>query len=96
MSKDVDIYSGSGKIPVLKANKIELIKSQIFRDILKSLNICDGCRDPVSIIVDGETEVDIFAALCKVTHQTGVSIIRGKIVIVIKEDLHKQKISRRS
>ena len=79
MIKDVAIFAGGGhNIPVLRAFKIELTKSKIFQDLFKTLNICDGCKEPLSIIIDGETRADILAAFSKVTQQSGVSIIQGE------------------
>lgn len=77
MAKDVVIYSCMSKQPIVKANIIELIKSPYLSKILKSLNICDGCKEPVSIIIEGETEANIMAAFNQVTRQTGLIIIQG-------------------
>ena len=64
--KEVNIYvEGSGD-PVFELSKIELAKSDLLRKLLSSLNICDGCSQPLSIIIADEekqTVVSTFGQL---------------------------------
>ena len=65
-------------MPILGISKLELLKSNLFRNLLGGLNICDGCQEPVSIIIDGEdkdTVVQTFAQLSAV--KPGLTIIKG-------------------
>ena len=74
---DVNIYCGTDKDPVLSVSMIELIRSEMFLKLFQSLNICDGCRDPVSVIIAGELEDVFSAAFSKLSRKSGVSIIQG-------------------
>lgn len=74
---DVNVYCGTIKDPILSLSKIELIGGKVFHELFQSLNFCDGCRDPVSVIIDGEQEDVVSAAFSNLSRKSGVSIIKG-------------------
>ena len=81
MSIDVNIYCGQTKNPVFNISCLELTaKSPVIRKLLNSLNICDGCRDPVSIIFPDEDCATVVAVMSQMTHfkKGGLLIIEGK------------------
>lgn len=61
----------------MSVSRLELIRSDLFLKVFKSMNICDGCRDPVSVIIDVEQEDVVSAAFSKLSRKSGVSIIQG-------------------
>ena len=67
--KEVNIYvEGSGD-PVLELSKIELAKSDLLRKLLLSLNICDGCSQPLSIIIAGEEKQTVVSTFAQMSPQ---------------------------
>ena len=72
---DVNIYAGADGY-VMSVSKLELIKSNLFKNILAGLNICDGCSEPLKIIFPDEDRDVVFAAFSEVTWKPGVTIIR--------------------
>ena len=74
---DVNLYAGRDGY-VMSVSRLELIKSNLFKNILDSLNICDSCSTPITIIIEEDRDV-IFAAFSEVTWKPGLTIIRGKL-----------------
>ena len=72
---DVNIYAGADGY-VMSVSKLELIKSNLFKNILSCLNICDGCSEPLKIIFPDEDRDVVFAAFSEVTWKPGLTIIR--------------------
>ena len=77
LHNDVNIFYSGRKEPIMSVSRLELIRSDMFLKVFKSLNICDGCRDPISVIIEGEQEDVISAAFSKLSRKSGVSIIQG-------------------
>ena len=89
MDKDVVIYTREegALIRVLETTRVELIKSPMFYDIFKKINLCDGCTTVSQVIIDGETKEVIKAALSAVTIQTGISIFQGEKLNDMSSDI---------
>ena len=82
---DVHIYvsDSDSADPVVTMTSIELAsKSKLLHDIFSSLHICDGCPQPMSIILpDPEDDKEsVISALRLVSHfkKTRLSIIKGR------------------
>ena len=83
----VNIYCGSQSDIVFSISMLELsAKSKVMRNILGSMSVCDGCREPVSIIFAEEDRETVQCVMNQIAHfnKTGVSIIQG----VVKLKLH--------
>ena len=80
---DVHIYVSDSADPVVTMTSIELAsKSKLLHDIFSSLHICDGCPQPMSIILpdpDDDRE-SVISALRLVSHfkKSRLSIIKGR------------------
>ena len=81
MSLDVNIFSGQSKEPVFTISSLELAaKSPVIRNLLKTINICDGCHGLMSIIFADEDKHTLETALSQMTHfkkSGSLSIIQG-------------------
>ena len=79
---DVHIYVSDSSDPVVTITSLELAsKSELLHDIFSSLHICDGCPQPMSIILpdpDDDRE-SVISALRLVSHfkKSRLSIIKG-------------------
>ena len=73
-------------------SKIELSKSKFLTGLVSSLNFCDGCLQPVSIIIVGEEKQTVVASLSQLKAKYGPSKITDEKVralsrrLVIMED----------
>ena len=85
MSLDVNIFSGQSKEPVFTISSLELAaKSPIFRNLLKTINICDGCQSPVSIIFADEDKHTVVTAMSQMTHfkkNSSLLFIQGTVIM---------------
>ena len=83
MSTDVNIYCGQDtKVPVFTISCLELAaKCPMIKKLLLSLNMCDGCQSPVSIIFAEEDRDTVVAVMSQMTHfkKTSLSIIHGML-----------------
>ena len=84
MSLDVNIYcSHQSKEPVFTISCLEFAaKSPAIRSILHTINVCDGCQTPVSIIFAEEDRHTVVAAMSQMTHfkkSSSLSIIQGNL-----------------
>ena len=75
VTEDVLVYVDSVKEPVIQMSKIELSKSKLMAGLMTSLNICDGCSQPVSIIITGEEKQTVVSSLSQIKAKAGLSII---------------------
>ena len=78
-AEEVLIYVDSVKGPVFQMSKIELSKSKFLAGLVTSLNFCDGCSQPVFIIITGEEKQTVVSSLSQLTAKSGLSIITGKL-----------------
>ena len=79
---DVHIYVSDRLDPVVTITSLELAsESKLLQDIFSSLHICDGCPQPMSIILpDPEDDKEsVISALRLVSHfrKSRLSIIKG-------------------
>ena len=56
-------------------SKIELSKSKLMAGLMTSVNFCDGCSQPVSIIITGEDKQTVVSSLSQLKAKAGLSII---------------------
>ena len=77
LPKDVLIYSDTSKDPVLHISKIELSKSKLLKNLLSTLNFCDGCQEPTSIIIADEERQTVVSTFSHLSPKTGLSIFQG-------------------
>ena len=81
-SHDVKIYHGSHVS--CSASRLQLgAQSSLLRDLLTSLNICDGCNETAAIIFPEEDEDEntlreTFRRLTVIGGRTGFSIVKSK------------------
>ena len=80
LSRDVHVFVTGRKDPLLATSRIELsTASSMMRDIFLGLKVCDGCKEPMSIIIADEEEKVVTAAFSKVLRKRGgLTIIQGK------------------
>ena len=73
--QDVSIYLGSSE--VMKSSRLEVaVKSPFLHTLISSLNMCDGCREPVVFIFpEGDQDPD---PLRMIFRKKGFSIIQSK------------------
>ena len=78
--KEVNIYVDGSDDPVFDLSKIELAKSGQLRKLVSSLNICDGCSQPLSIIIAGEEKKTVVSTFGQLSSQETVldMVSRGK------------------
>ena len=82
-SDDIAIYCGQD--PVFTISCLEVsAKSPLIRQLLRTLNLCDGCdgcNSQLSIIFAEEDRDTVVAAMSQMTHfkKNGLTIIRGKL-----------------
>lgn len=81
--KDVHIYVSSETKPVLMTSKLKLTESVVLKPLMQSLNICDGCQEPISIIIPDEDKNVVLAAFSKYFKTSGVSIIQGMFTPIL-------------
>ena len=67
--KEVNIYVEGSDEPVFELSKIELAKSDLLRNFVSSLNLCDGCSQPVSIIIAGEEKQTVVLTFAQLSPQ---------------------------
>ena len=72
---DVQVFGKDGF--VMSVSKLELVKSQLFKNIFGDMNICDTCTEPMAITLADESSEVIKAALHEVTWRPGLTIIQG-------------------
>ena len=58
-------------------SKIELSKSKLLTELISALNICDGCQEPISIIIAEEEKQTVESAFSHLSTKTGLSIVQG-------------------
>ena len=80
-------YPGTSvRQPIMMTTRLELAaRSSLLAELLAGLQLCDGCRDPVTIII-AEEEASTVAAVLG-SSNTAVSIIQGRyltVIIIIK------------
>ena len=80
LPKEVNIYVEGSDDPVFELSKLELAKSDFLRKLVSSLNICDGCSQPLSIIIVGEEKQTVVSTFGQLSAQeTGLdSVSKGK------------------
>ena len=75
---EVNIYDSVGGRPCFKSSLLELTRSRLLTDVIRSLSLCDLCKDPVSIIIDEEEKDTIISTFIRLSIQKeSVTIIRG-------------------
>ena len=81
---DVNIYLGSKLLT--SSTRLEIAgKSQYLCELLKSITVCQGCREPISIIFppDDESEnsiLAVFKPVGSVSGQSCYSIVESKTI----------------
>ena len=66
------------KDPVMSISLLELTRIKFVNQILKSLNFCDSCLEPVSIIFADEESLTVKSVIQSLMNKSGFSIITGK------------------
>ena len=85
LPKNISIYSDTSKEPVLHISKIELSKSKLLQDLLSTLDICDGCQEPISIIIAEEEKETITAAFSHPPSKSSLTTICPmKVLLLLK------------
>ena len=76
-------YPGTSvRQPIMMTTRLELAsRSSLLAELLAGLQLCDGCRDPVTIIV-AEEEASTVAAVLG-SSNTAVSIIQGDLILMM-------------
>ena len=73
--RDVSIYLGRKE--VVRSTRLELsVKCRFLHNLLSSLTICDGCREP-AVLVFPEDDQDV-SSLLQFFRKSGLSIVRSK------------------
>ena len=78
---NVDIYIDNEQDPVVRMQIMDLLKHKhsVIYDVISSLNICDGCSAPVSIIITEEDRITVNTVMMSIMSQKrGFTIIQGK------------------
>ena len=83
---EVLIYVDSVKEPVFQMSKIELSKSKFLTGLVSSLNFCDSCLQPVSIIIVGEASLSQLKAKYRPSKVTDPKVLALSRRLVIMED----------
>ena len=80
LPKEVNIYVEGSDDPVFELSKIELAKSDLLRKLVSSLNLCDGCSQPLSITIAGEEKQTVVSTFGQLSPQkTGLDMVsKGK------------------
>ena len=84
----VHIYVPGHREPVCRLSRLELAsRSRLLHHLLTSLRVCDGCSQPLALIITGEEARTVEAAFKQVeapfNKRAGVSIIQGEIKTLI-------------
>ena len=80
-SRDVMIYAD--KDPVMRTSRLTLGgHSSLLASLLRSLSVCDGCDATVAIIIADEDRDTVRAALSKVVSVSGVTVIKGNVIVI--------------
>ena len=84
----VHIYVPGHRDPVCRLSRLELAsRSRLLHHLLTSLRVCDGCSQPLALIITGEEARTVEAAFKLVeapfNKRAGVSIIQGEIQTLI-------------
>ena len=76
-------YPGTSvRQPIVMSTRLELAaRSSLLAELLAGLQLCDGCRDPVTIII-AEEEASTVAAVLG-SSNTAVSIIQGDMILIL-------------
>ena len=78
----VHIYVSGRAGPVTTLSRLELSsRSRLLHRLLTSLNLCDGCTQPLALVLAGEEAGTVESALSQVAvfnKRAGVSIIQGE------------------
>ena len=76
--KEINIYVEGTDDPVFELSKIELAKSDLLRKLVSSLNLCDGCSQPLSIIIAREEKQTVVWTFGQLSAQeTGLDNFKG-------------------
>ena len=79
---DVDIYSGA--VLVTTSTRLEVAaRSPFLQQVLTSIRLCDGCKEPTTLIFPAEDETqntlqEVFKSLSSKTGQSRYSIVESK------------------
>ena len=84
----VNIYVPGHRDPVCRLSRLELAsRSRLLHHLLTSLRVCDGCSQPLALIITGEEARTVGAAFKLVeapfNKTAGFSIIQGDIQTLI-------------
>ena len=78
----VHIYVSGRAGPVITVSRLELAsRSRQLHHLLASLSLCDGCTQPLALVLAGEEATTVEAAFSQVAvfnKRAGVSIIQGE------------------
>ena len=95
----VHIYVQGHRDPVCRLSRLELAsRSRLLHHLLTSLRVCDGCSQPLALIITGEEARTVEAAFKQVeapfNKTVGVSIIQGEIDPIICPQIGSHKRSK--
>ena len=85
---DICIYRGDAQLSIT-ASRLEVgAKSPVLLDLLSSLNFCDGCKEPATLIFPQEDEgedtlKEVFKRLSHFRRGRGFSILQNQSKFVL-------------
>ena len=75
---DVEIYAGT--VLAATASRLELgANNEVLRDVMSQVTLCDGCRQPLVIILAEEDETTVRETVDRLSHfKSELSIFQSK------------------
>ena len=61
--KNVQVYVENGVVPVFEGTKMEMSMSPVLADLMTSINVCDLCPEPLTLIFADEEQQTVVSTL---------------------------------
>ena len=65
--KNVQVYVENGVVPVFEGTKMEMSMSPVLADLMTSINVCDLCPEPLTLIFADEEQQTVVSTLSQLS-----------------------------
>ena len=88
--KNVQVYVENSLAPVFEGTKMEMSKSPVLVDLMTSINVCDLCPEPITLIFADEEQQTVVSTLSQLSITPEVEIFTNNRGMYKLHRVHKQ------